>query len=177
MTQEDSRALAGAEGINLAVVSFPGADGGKVHQVDSHVEVLDRLDVLIKCVSELKEEVRALKDGVSHLQHIVRDQLRGRSGEDVGARRQSSEDLESEGGPVKEPVDELTALLEKADRLHSCNGREKAQGLDLLIEKKEEYNEKCQYLWRLSRAYADAHDFAADLAEKKSCVANGNHIF
>ncbi|KAI7805748.1 putative zinc finger BED domain-containing protein 1-like [Triplophysa rosa] len=33
------------------------------------------------------------------------------------------------------------------------------------------YNEKCQYLWRLSRAYADAHDFAADLAEKKSCAA------
>ncbi|KAI7805720.1 putative regulator of microtubule dynamics protein 2, partial [Triplophysa rosa] len=223
--QADSRALAlgvlaGAAGISLAVVCFRrvGAGGGRVLQLSSHLdhvdgrlglqtgqsEVLDRLGALIHCVSELKEEVRALKEALPHLQDNVRDQLRGPSGEDVGARRvsplhrtptrrkragvtarsegQSSEDAESEGGyitaltdsdeeqsdedlnrTVKEPVDELAALLQKADRLHSCNGTEKAQGLDLLLEKKEEYNEKCQYLWRLSRAYADAHDFAADL--------------
>lgn len=47
---------------------------------------------------------------------------------------QSDEDLK----PVKEPVDKLTVLLQKADRLHSCNGTEKAQGLDLLLEKKDE---------------------------------------
>lgn len=40
-----------------------------------------------------------------------------------------------------------------------------------------QFDQKCQYLWRLSRAYADAHDFAVDLAEKKSCAENGNHSF
>ncbi|XP_056616376.1 regulator of microtubule dynamics protein 2 isoform X2 [Triplophysa dalaica] len=238
MAQADSRALAlgvlaGAAGISLAVVCFRrvGAGGGRVPQLSSHVdhvdgrfglqtgesEVLDRLGALIHCVSELKEEVRALKEALPHLQDNVRVQLRGPSGEDVGARRvsplhrtptrrkragvtariegQSSEDAESEGGyitaltdsdeeqsdedlnrTVKEPVDDLTSLLQKADCLHSCNGTEKAQGLDLLLEKKEEYNEKCQYLWRLSRAYADAHDCAVDLAEKKRCAENGKKI-
>ncbi|KAA0718260.1 Regulator of microtubule dynamics protein 2 [Triplophysa tibetana] len=238
MAQADSRALAlgvlaGAAGISLAVVCFRrvGAGGGRVPQLSSHVdhvdgrlglltgqsEVLDRLGALIHCVSELKEEVRALKEALPHLQDNVRDQLRGPSGNDVGARRasplhrtptrrkragvternegQSSEDAESEGGyitaltdsdeeqsdedqnrTVKEPVDELASLLQKADCLHSCNGTEKAQGLDLLLDKKEEYNEKCQYLWRLSRAYADAHDFAADLAEKKRCAEDEKRL-
>lgn len=141
MAQADSRALAlgvlaGAAGISLAVVCFRrvGAGGGRVLQLSSHAdhvdgrlglqtgqsEVLDRLGALIQCVSELKEEVRALKNALPHLQDNVRDQLRGRSGEDVGARRvsplhrtptrrkragvtarsegQSSEDAESEGG-------------------------------------------------------------------------------
>lgn len=39
-----------------------------------------------------------------------------------------------------------------------------------------QFDQKWQYLWRLSRAYADAHDFAMDLAEKKSYAENGKHI-
>uniref|UniRef100_A0A673I0A7 Regulator of microtubule dynamics 2 n=1 Tax=Sinocyclocheilus rhinocerous TaxID=307959 RepID=A0A673I0A7_9TELE len=239
MAQADSRALAlgvlaGAAGISLAIVCFRkiGAGGGRVLHLSSNAdhtagslglqtgqaEVLDRLGALIHCVSELKEEVKALKDALPHLQDNVRDQLRGRSGDDIAARKasplhrtptrrkragvsarsegQSSEEAESEGGyitaladseeeeesdddrkPLQEPVDELTALLWKADRLHSCNGAEKAQGLNALLERKAEFDQKCQYLWRLSRAYADAHDFAVDLAEKKSCAENGNHNF
>ncbi|XP_052006578.1 regulator of microtubule dynamics protein 2 isoform X2 [Xyrauchen texanus] len=234
MAQADSKALAlgvlaGAAGISLAIVFFrkSGASGGRVLQMRSTAdhkgvsvvqrsgqgEVLDRLGALIQCVSELKEEVKALKDALPHLQDNVRDQLMGRSMEDIGARKvgplhrtptrrkragapmrsegQSSEEAESEGGyitaltdseeeeseddgkSVHEPVDELTALLQKADRLHTCNGAEKAQGLDALLDRKGEFEQKDQYLWRLSRAYADAHDFAVDLAEKKSCAESG----
>lgn len=237
MAQADSKALAlgvlaGAAGISLVVACYrrSGAGGSRVLQrtrntdyVDGFLspqtgqaEVLDRLGALIQCVSELKDEVRALKEALPHLQDNVRDQLRGRSGEYVAARRaspvhrtptrrkragatarsegQSSEEAESEGGyitaltdseedqsdedlkTVKEPVDELTALLQKADRLHSLNGTEKAEGLDILLEKKDEFDQKCQYLWRLSRAYSDAHDFAVDLSEKKSFAENGKII-
>lgn len=57
----------------------------------------------------------------------------------ITALTDSDEDQSDEDRkPVKEPVDELTALLQKADRIHSCNGTEKAQGLDLLLEKKDE---------------------------------------
>lgn len=141
MAQADSRALAlgvlaGAAGISLAIVCFRkiGAGGGRVLHLSSNAdhtagslglqtsqaEVLDQLGALIHCVSELKEEVKALKDALPHLQDNVRDQLRGRSGDDIAARRasplhrtptrrkragvsarsegQSSEEAESEGG-------------------------------------------------------------------------------
>ncbi|KAK7140598.1 hypothetical protein R3I94_013017 [Phoxinus phoxinus] len=237
MAQADSRALAlgvlaGAAGISLVIAYFRkvGAGGGRAVHLSSNAdhtggslglqtgqaEVLDRLGALIHCVSELKEEVKALKEALPHLQDNVRDQLRGRSREEIGARKasplhrtptrrkragvpdtpegQSSEDAESEGGyitaltdseeeesdderkPLQEPVDELMALLQKADRLHSCTGAEKAQGLNALLERKEEFDQKWQYLWRLSRAYADAHDFAMDLAEKKSYAENGKKV-
>ncbi|XP_077092484.1 regulator of microtubule dynamics protein 2 isoform X1 [Siphateles boraxobius] len=237
MAQADSRALAlgvlaGAAGISLAIAYFRkvGAGGGRVvHQSSNadhmrgslglqtgQAEVLDRLGALIHCVSELKEEVKALKEALPHLQDNIRDQLRGRGREEIGARKasplhrtparrkraavpdrtegQSSEEAESEGGyitaltdseeeesdderkPLQEPVDELMALLQKADRLHSCNGAEKAHGLNVLLERKEEFDQQWQYLWRLSRAYADAHDFAMDLTEKKSYAENGKKI-
>lgn len=48
------------------------------------------------------------------------------------------EESDDERKPLQEPVDELMALLQKADRLHSCNGAEKAQGLNALLERKEE---------------------------------------
>ncbi|XP_016128820.1 regulator of microtubule dynamics protein 2-like [Sinocyclocheilus grahami] len=141
MAQADSRALAlgvlaGAAGISLAIVCFRkiGAGGGRVLHLSSNAdhtagslglqtgkaEVLDQLGALIHCVSELKEEVKALKDALPHLQENVRDQLRGRSGGDISARKasllhrtptrrkragvsarsegQSSEEAESEGG-------------------------------------------------------------------------------
>lgn len=41
----------------------------------------------------------------------------------------------------------------------------------------DQFDQQCQYLWRLARAYADAHDFALDLTEKKSSAENGNTSF
>lgn len=145
MSQTDSKvlvlgALAGVAGIGLAVVcykslnsnkrrgSWPGlsrnytnghgsgmmlVDGPGLH--GGQAEVLERLEALIQCVSELKEEMKALKTALPALQDHVREELRGHD----GARRASplhrarrrrtagttsrtegpgSEDAESEGG-------------------------------------------------------------------------------
>ncbi|XDV50727.1 hypothetical protein PO909_019743 [Leuciscus waleckii] len=125
MAQADSRAvalgvLAGAAGISLAIAYFRkvGAGDGRVVHLSSNAdhtggslglqtgqaEVLDRLGALIHCVSELKEEVKALKEALPHLQDNVRDQLRRtparrkRAGVPDRTEGQSSEDAESEGG-------------------------------------------------------------------------------
>lgn len=149
MSQTDSRmlllgALAGAAGLSLAVVcyrglrtrrrsSWPGYrisrssdQGTGLMLVDGpglqtgQAEVLERLEALIRCVSELKEEMKLLKNALPALQDHVRAERRGRdeahrgspacrttptrrkraaealSGARGGAR--SSEEAESEGG-------------------------------------------------------------------------------
>ncbi|XP_030626266.1 regulator of microtubule dynamics protein 2 isoform X2 [Chanos chanos] len=242
MSQTDSKVLAlgvlaGAAGISLAVVwyrnrqyrpnvPYPGlylssnADrlGESTALQMGQAEVLDRLGALIQCVSELKEEIRALKDALPQLQDNVRDQLRGRGGAEGVARKvspfhrttptrrkrasgsapgadgHSSEEAESEGGYMtaltdseeeeqneqrhsdEETVDELTALLDRADGLHNSNGLEKKEGLQTLLERKAEFDQKCQFLWRLARAYADAHDLTADLEEKKNFALSGKKV-
>ncbi|XP_053358747.1 regulator of microtubule dynamics protein 2 [Clarias gariepinus] len=225
--------LAGAAGISLAAfwyqsrratvrVAGPStyylSNSRSAHQLGDGVvlqagqtEVLDRLGALIQCVSELKEEVKALKNALPHLQDHIRDELTGRSRKasplnrttptrrkrSSGAargERQSSEEAESEGGYITaltdteeedeseedrkavEPLDELTVLLQKADGLHACSGAEKKEGLSTLLEMKEEYDQKSQYLWRLTRAYADAHDLAGDPQEKKIYAEKGKQI-
>lgn len=39
-----------------------------------------------------------------------------------------------------------------------------------------QYEQKWQYLWRLTRAYADAHDLAGDLQEKKIYAETGTNF-
>ncbi len=149
MAQADSKvlvlgALAGVAGISLAVVCYQGfrsrrrastpgfylnrtnergtgfmlVDGpGLPH---GQAEVLERLEALIQCVSELKDEMKSLKNALPTLQDQVREQLRGRDearrasplhrttptrrkrapGTLTGARAEgrSSEEAESEGG-------------------------------------------------------------------------------
>ena len=92
------------------LVDGPGLSGGQV-------EVLERLEALIQCVSELKEEMKSLKSALPSLQDQVREELRGRdearvlhrttptrrkraAGSVAGARAggRSSEEAESEGG-------------------------------------------------------------------------------
>ncbi|CAN9500058.1 unnamed protein product [Ophioblennius macclurei] len=105
--------------------------GPGVMVVDGHhgvpagqTEVLDRLEALIQCVSELKDEMKALKNALPALQDQVREELRGRdetrrvgaaaqhrttptrrkraAGAVGGARveTRSSEEAESEGGYI-----------------------------------------------------------------------------
>lgn len=147
MAQTDSKvlvlgALAGVAGISLAVVcyrglrskrrlSWPGfyhnrtnEQGSGLTLVDGpglprgQAEVLERLEALIQCVSELKEELKALKTALPALPDQVREELRGHgsarrvstrqktstarrrraTGAIGNAEGQSSEDAESEGG-------------------------------------------------------------------------------
>ncbi|XP_049337478.1 regulator of microtubule dynamics protein 2 isoform X2 [Astyanax mexicanus] len=233
MAQADNKVLAlgvlaGAAGISLAAVwyqnrravassagsgtyrpaLYSSSNAGSVSLQTGQAEVLDRLGALIQCVSELKEEVKALKDALPHLQDHVRDELRVKSGARKAsplnrttptrrkrtsgvprAEGQSSEEAESEGGymtaltdsededhKAEEPLDELTALLQRADGLHKANDNKKKEGLSTLLEKKEEFEQKCQYLWRLTRAYADAHDLAGDSQEKKKFAEKGKQV-
>lgn len=46
-------------------------------------------------------------------------------------------DSEEDDHKAEQPLDELTALLRKADGLHECNGEKKKEGLSVLLEKKE----------------------------------------
>lgn len=149
MSQADSRmlvlgVLAGVAGVSLAVVcyrglrtrrrsSWPGFrishsndQGTGLMLVDGpglqtgQAEVLERLEALIRCVSELKEEMKLLKNALPALQDHVREERRGHdgahrvspahrttptrrkraSGAVSGARGggRSSEEAESEGG-------------------------------------------------------------------------------
>ncbi|XP_037829511.1 regulator of microtubule dynamics protein 2 isoform X2 [Kryptolebias marmoratus] len=154
MAQTDNKmlilgALAGVAGIGLAVVcyrslnskrrsSWPGFYHNRtnIHEpgltlVDGpglpneQAAVLQRLEALIQCVSELKDEMKALKTALPALQDHVREELRGHSsthrasplhrtrrrrtaGTTSRAEGQSSEDAESEGGY-------MTALTDSED--------------------------------------------------------------
>lgn len=106
MSQTDSRmlvlgVLAGVAGVSLAVVCYRGFrprrrnswSGFRVsHSNDQgtglvlvdgpglqtgQAEVLERLEALIRCVSELKEEMKLLKNALPALQDHVREERRG----------------------------------------------------------------------------------------------------
>lgn len=141
MSQADSKVLvlgtlAGVAGIGLAVAfykslksprraSLPGiyltrhneqgvtmVDGPGLHS--GQVEVLERLEALIRCVSELKDEMKSLKRALPALPEHVREELSGthhsrttptrkkRVVSSVNEARwsggRSSEEAESEGG-------------------------------------------------------------------------------
>ncbi|TSK22618.1 Regulator of microtubule dynamics protein 2 [Bagarius yarrelli] len=156
--------LAGAAGIGLAAFWYQSrratvwASGTSTHSVTSsrnadllgggvalqtgQAEVLDRLGALIQCVSDLKEEVKALKNALPHLQDHIRDELTGRSrkasplNRSTPTRRKrasdvtrgqglSSEEAESEGGYI-------TALTDTEDEIESEEDRKIVEPLDEL---------------------------------------------
>lgn len=103
------------QGYGLTLVDGPGLPSGQA-------EVLDRLEALIQCVSELKDEMKALKNALPSLQDQVREEFRGREEArrtgslhritptrrkrtaatvaEARATGRSSEEAESEGGWV-----------------------------------------------------------------------------
>ncbi|KAM4607609.1 regulator of microtubule dynamics protein 2 isoform 1-T4 [Polymixia lowei] len=189
MAQTDSKvmvlgALAGMAGISLAVVwyqglrskrrgSWPGMYLNSYNErsagltmVDSpglprgQAEVLERLEALMQCVSELKDEMKALKNALPTLQDHVKEELRGRRGVEggVGARRvsplhrttptrrkraastgtgaraegQSSEEAESEGGYMTALTD---SEEEEPNDVGHSREEEPADQLSVLLEK------------------------------------------
>ncbi|XP_041921089.1 regulator of microtubule dynamics protein 2 isoform X2 [Alosa sapidissima] len=232
MSQSDSRGLvlgvlAGAAGLTLAVVWYQSrraSAGGRMvaqelylNSNDRHVgagmsvalagqrEVLDRLGALIQCVSELKDEVRALKTALPLLQDHVRDELQGGSRRGAESRRatptrrrriaeaarhegQSSEEAESEGGYMtamtdseedsekereaeekeeegeeenQEEPDELTVLLERADALHAIE-TERGGGLAPLLERRSQEQRDSEHSKEQSREEAVDQQNIAD---------------
>ncbi|KAM9365477.1 regulator of microtubule dynamics protein 2 [Pholidichthys leucotaenia] len=187
MTQTDSKvlvlgALAGVAGISLAVVCYKGfksrrrasCPGFYINRTSNHgsslmlldgpglphgqAEVLERLEALIKCVSELKEEMKELKCALPTLQNQVRDHLRGRdesrrvgplhrttptrrkrtAGTIAGARAEgrSSEEAESEGGYITALTDSEEEELSDAEESDEEQREEQpADKLSVLLER------------------------------------------
>uniref|UniRef100_UPI0037E87460 regulator of microtubule dynamics protein 2 n=1 Tax=Semicossyphus pulcher TaxID=241346 RepID=UPI0037E87460 len=183
MAQADSKvlvlgALAGMAGLSLAAVcyrgfrtrrrsSWPGfylnsnnEQGAGLMLVDGpglprgQVEVLERLEALIQCVSELKEEMKSLKNALPTLQDQVREELRGReearrasplhrstptrrkraAGTVTGARAggRSSEEAESEGGYITALTDSDEEELSDAQQSEE---EQPADQLTVLLER------------------------------------------
>ncbi|MED6276994.1 hypothetical protein CHARACLAT_008672 [Characodon lateralis] len=243
MAQTDNKvlvlgALAGVAGIGLAVVCYRGLSfkrrvswsgfyhnrtneqGSGLMLVDGpelprgQAEVLERLEALIQCVSELKEEMKALKTALPALPDQVREELKGHSearrlgavqrttatrrkrtaGTVTTAEGQSSEDAESEGGYMtaltdseedesdeeeraeEQTQDGLSVLLDRIDRLRQGSESDKRESLNILLEQRDEFGQKSEFLWRLTRAYCDVHDVSITQEEKKTYAENGNLI-
>ncbi|XP_072912102.1 regulator of microtubule dynamics protein 2 isoform X4 [Hemitrygon akajei] len=71
---------------------------------------------------------------------------------------------------------EFDALMQKADQLHGSLMVEKNEGFQLLLEKKDQFWDKVEFLWRLARAYSDMHDIASDVEEKKNYAMIGKEF-
>ncbi|XP_055083238.1 regulator of microtubule dynamics protein 2 [Periophthalmus magnuspinnatus] len=236
-------ALAGVAGLGLAVACYQGYTlHRRRHSMPAHalrtpssdlvsglmladgpgglpraqVEVLNRLEALIQCVSELKEEMKALKTAIPTLQVAVRDELRGPETRRVsplhrpapGRRKRattaavsadrSSEEAESEGGYItaltdsdedeeeavterrggeeRPLLDQTLSLFERVDRLHQGSECDKRESLSLLLQHREQLGQNSSFLWRLTRAYSDVHDFCSTLEEKKQQAEEGKRV-
>ncbi|XP_048863925.1 regulator of microtubule dynamics protein 2 isoform X2 [Brienomyrus brachyistius] len=234
MAQTDTRllvlgALAGAAGVSLAVIWYRSRQQSHIRspptphlssnaqwvslgrgppvelKLDRQQEIQEHLCALVQCVSELKEEVLALKKALPQLQDLVQDELRGHrsvSGPRTPRRRrvpgssrgerESSEEGESEGGYVTAHTDteddeevparaggvadKLSLLLKRVDGLHKGSDAEKKEGFRALEDMKDEFGGNEQFLWRLARAYKDCHDMATSLEDKKVYAEAGKSI-
>ncbi|XP_063348042.1 regulator of microtubule dynamics protein 2 [Pelmatolapia mariae] len=192
MAQTDSKvlvlgALAGVAGVSLAVVCYQSfrsrrrgsSPGFQFHRTNEQgygltlvdgpglpsgqAEVLDRLEALIQCVSELKDEMKALKNALPSLQDQVREEFRGREEArrtgslhrttptrrkrtaatvaEARATGRSSEEAESEGGY-------MTALTDsEEDELSDAEERDQEHPVDklsLLIEQIDRLHQGCE---------------------------------
>ncbi|XP_045142989.1 regulator of microtubule dynamics protein 2 isoform X1 [Echinops telfairi] len=81
-------------------------------------------------------------------------------------------DTEEQGFPVPQALNthaeklNLEALLQKADHLRTAESG-KVESFELLCDHKEKFKEEIEFIWRLTRAYADMYDLSTNTQEKK----------
>ncbi|XP_072407480.1 regulator of microtubule dynamics protein 2 isoform X2 [Chiloscyllium punctatum] len=82
------------------------------------------------------------------------------------------------GSPLQEDIQarEFNDLIQKADNLHDNPELDKEEGFQLLLGKKDQFWDQVEFLWRLARAYADMHDIAVDVEDKKNYAVIGKEI-
>ncbi|XP_060705096.1 regulator of microtubule dynamics protein 2 [Hemiscyllium ocellatum] len=82
------------------------------------------------------------------------------------------------GSPLQEDSQarEFNVLIQKADNLHDNPELDKEEGFQLLLGKKDQFWDQVEFLWRLARAYADMHDIAVDVEDKKNYAVIGKEI-
>lgn len=73
-------------------------------------------------------------------------------------------------------TNDFDLLMQKADTLHGSLMAEKNEGYLLLLEKKDQFRDQVEFLWRLARAYSDMHDITPDLEDKKNYAMNGKEL-
>ncbi|XP_067841228.1 regulator of microtubule dynamics protein 2 [Heptranchias perlo] len=73
-------------------------------------------------------------------------------------------------------ISEFDALMQKADNLHGSLELDRKEGFRLLLEKKDQYWDQVEFLWRLARAYGDMHDITLDKEDKKNYAIIGKEI-
>ncbi|XP_075391737.1 regulator of microtubule dynamics protein 2 [Tenrec ecaudatus] len=152
-------------------------------------ELKEEIRLLREAISNLEECVRSELGGKVAV-HRASPQHRARkrrvaTGASAAARSNSSEEAESEGGYVTANTDTeeqgfpvpkalnahvekltLEALLQKADHLRTTESG-KVESFELLCDHKEKFKEEIEFIWRLTRAYADMYDLSTNAQEKK----------
>ncbi|EMP26797.1 Regulator of microtubule dynamics protein 3 [Chelonia mydas] len=167
---------------------------------EEQVEVLNRLDFVLKNIIELQKEVEELKNSLQSLAGEISGEVKyttanaesdydresereSEEGEDevscetVKTARRDSLDLVNEDETVlvfdSTVEEEFGQLLQQADQLHSGNNQEKREGFQLLHNNKLVYGDRQDFLWRLARAYSDLYEITEDADEKKSYASDG----
>ncbi|XP_060942955.1 regulator of microtubule dynamics protein 2 [Limanda limanda] len=157
-------ALAGVAGVGLAVMCYQGYSSrrraswaGPNSLPTGQAEVLDRLEALHQCVSELKDEMRALKNALPTLQEQVREELRGRDEarrasplhrttptrrkravgaiSSTSAEARSSEEAESEGGYMTALTDSDDEEISDEEQREEEQEEQPEDKLSILLER------------------------------------------
>uniref|UniRef100_A0A4W3J7T9 Regulator of microtubule dynamics protein 2 n=2 Tax=Callorhinchus milii TaxID=7868 RepID=A0A4W3J7T9_CALMI len=84
--------------------------------------------------------------------------------------------FESPVSNVHEDLSEFDSIIQRAHDLHSGTVEEKEEGFWLLLEKKDQYGDQVEFLWRLARAYGDMHDMTSDKEDKKNYASTGKQV-
>uniref|UniRef100_A0A803KCJ7 Regulator of microtubule dynamics protein 2 n=1 Tax=Xenopus tropicalis TaxID=8364 RepID=A0A803KCJ7_XENTR len=84
--------------------------------------------------------------------------------------------LNAENAKVTEEKAELLSVLYQADTGHCGSEPDKQDTFRMMLDNKEKYGNKVEFLWRLARAYGDMFDMTSDVEEKKNYAANGKSI-
>ncbi|NWS68189.1 RMD2 protein, partial [Crotophaga sulcirostris] len=95
----------------------------------------------------------------------------------------SEGDSEEEKGCMKSPdaivkseeEEELINFLQQVDNLHKGSEDDKKEAFNLLLEKKDKYENNVDFLWRLVRAYRDLIEMTTDAEEKRKYATDGKH--
>ncbi|XP_024280235.1 regulator of microtubule dynamics protein 2 isoform X2 [Oncorhynchus tshawytscha] len=126
-------------------------------------EVLDRLGALIQCVSELKDEVRALKSAIPKLQDHVRDELRGREGGVARIR----------AGPPNRTIPTRRRRVARAEGQSSEEGAESEGGyITALTDSEEEEKSEADESQEEVTVIEPLDEFSA-LLERMDALHNG----
>ncbi|XP_072896446.1 regulator of microtubule dynamics protein 3-like isoform X2 [Hemitrygon akajei] len=147
------------------------------------LEIWEQLDVILKCVRELKEEVIELSECLNGMTDQIADDVRyttanGDSDYEYGkaADEQANQKDPSDPRLSSKKVDEFFQLLSITDSLHEGTNTDKAKGLKMLLKKKSTYNMKPNFCWRLARAYLDMEEMSIKKNEKISYLDLGKEV-